>query len=369
MKNDTLSKYKILALGYYKAGDSEQALSIFEKVLEMEPDDSQNYINIAAAYSKVGDANSAYKSLRYYWKRVKGRLNKSSAEEVVKISQILRGNPVPYEKHDPIKEEHIGPEGKSLFRFLFAADPHVGEQKYRQNQDAEYLRCLLTTAYRDIKPLYIINGGDLTDSTNGEIIPCGGPYISEWNEYERVVKKSMLSASMPLNVYHEMPGNHDQYNDKNLIFYLNISNIKTATHTWFVKRRDKIFQFMCINTTSKNGLPWPLDLPGLNNSEILWMERNIYPKSDRIFIFGHHPIELWKYGKKEFIDTINKHNCMGKSIYFYGHTHRYGLDCQNGLNMVNVASLGRSSTDQYIVVDVNANGGVGIFARSIPMTK
>ena len=368
VKNENLTQYKILGLGYYRAGESEQSLSVFEKVLSLEPENPQNYVNLAAAYSKTRDVNSAHKVLFHYFELVKGKINKTSSEEVVKILNVLKGRPYPFEEHDQTKEFHIGAKGRSLFKFMFIADAHVGQEKDKANQDTEYLRYLLTTAYRGIRPLYIINGGDLTDSTNGEIIPCGGPYLSEWNEYQRVVRESMARTSMPRSTYHEIPGNHDQYADRNLIFYLNMSNIRTSRHTWILKRRGRIFQFMCINTTSENGLPWPLDLPGLDNGEIGWIEKNIYPKSDRIFIFGHHPIDRWKYGQKEFIDTINKHNCIGKCVYFYGHTHRYGVEYEDGLRMVNVASLGKSSTDQYIVADVNVNGGVGIFARSIPAT-
>lgn len=365
MKNENLSKYKTLALGYYRAGEGDQALAIFEKVLDLEDGNPQNYINVAAAYEKVGNVDAASQKLKHYWEMVKGKINKASAEQVVKILNVLKGNPTPFEVHDLIKEEYIGPEGRTLFKFVFMADQHVGQKKDKENQDTEYLRYLLNVVYRGIRPLYIINGGDLTDSTNGEIIPCGGPYMSEWCEYRRIVKESMVNAAMPPNVYHEIPGNHDQYNDKHLIFYLNMSTIKTTMHTWIVKRHNKISQFICLNTTSKNGLPWPLDMPGIDNGELMWFERNIYPKSDRIFIFGHHPIDYWKYGGEEFMQAINKHNCMDKCIYFYGHTHKYGLDCKDGLHMVNVASLGKSSSDQYIVVDVNSKGGVGIGAHSV----
>ena len=69
--------------------------------------------------------------------------------------------------------------GSRLFWFLIISDPHVGTGG---SQDTNYLSWAVTEARDVIAPGFIVNAGDLTDSTNGGIIP-NGPYQEEWELY------------------------------------------------------------------------------------------------------------------------------------------------------------------------------------------
>jgi hypothetical protein len=246
-----------------------------------------------------------------------------------------------------------GEEGSSeLFRFILIADAHIG---YIGEQGSDYLSWLLTAAYNAIEPEFIVNAGDLTDSSNGLPIPAG-PYREEWEEYRSITD----GAGMNPEIYYDLPGNHDQYNDADLSYYLRYSIQGEATgekqQTWSLGFEGKKYQFVSICTAGNDGATWPIDNAGLDPEELSWIRERIDPCSEIIFFFGHHPLESWEYGREEFESIL-----MGcNSIYCYGHTHSYSLSYLEDTMLVNAASIGKSDHDHYVVIRAFSNGEISV---------
>jgi len=55
------------------------------------------------------------------------------------------------------------------------------------------------------------------------------------------------------------------------------------------------------------------------------------------FFFGHHPVDNLTYGKDEFLALLKSSQAW---VYFYGHTHQWGLAWRDGTLHVNVDALG-----------------------------
>src|SRR5512142_2660384 len=68
------------------------------------------------------------------------------------------------------------PNADRLFWFMILSDSHIGAS----STAAENLTWAAGPARQAINPQFIVNTGDLTDSSNGGLIPVGGPYPEEW---------------------------------------------------------------------------------------------------------------------------------------------------------------------------------------------
>ena len=102
------------------------------------------------------------------------------------------------------------PSADRLFWFMILSDTHIGaDSTLRRN-----LTWAVGPARQVIAPQFIVNCGDLCDSTNGGTIP-NGPYKAEWDNYRKI----LVDAGMTADFYYDMPGNHDQYNDKTFSYY------------------------------------------------------------------------------------------------------------------------------------------------------
>ena len=102
------------------------------------------------------------------------------------------------------------PNADRLFWFMIISDTHIGAD----STCAQNLTWAVTQARQVISPQFIVNAGDLTDSTNGGVIP-NGPYQAEWDTYRQI----LASAGITSAFYYDMPGNHDEYNDGGLAYY------------------------------------------------------------------------------------------------------------------------------------------------------
>ncbi len=93
-----------------------------------------------------------------------------------------------------------------IFWFIHASDLHVGTSG---STDSTNLQWLVTTAKSTINPSFIVVTGDLTDSTNGNWLGLpNGPYQAEWDQY-----KNIVDGNVTADIYYDLPGNHDAYND------------------------------------------------------------------------------------------------------------------------------------------------------------
>jgi hypothetical protein len=261
-----------------------------------------------------------------------------------------------------------------LFWFMLISDTHVGVSG--EVQDTNFLAWATREGKDIINPQFIVNSGDLTDSTDGGIIPIGGPYVDEWETYQHILNVSGMTPSF----YYDVPGNHDAYGDANFSFYKAYSiqgSANNATqHAWTTNLDHGKYLFIGVCTPGNDGASfsiWPWDNfgdhAGLDASELNFIENNLaaHPDAELTLIFGHHPFEAepsdWTetaltYGLGSLLNLIDVY---GVSLYGYGHTHQYKedvyfQDLSNGIFYVNTDSLGKSNANHYTVMAIDGNG-------------
>jgi len=264
-----------------------------------------------------------------------------------------------------------------VFWFIHASDIHVG---MRGTEDSARLQWLVTTARSVINPAFIVVTGDLTDSTNGNLLGIpNGPYQAEWDQYKAIVD----GAGAGPEVYYDIPGNHDAYNDRTFAYYRanSVQGRKTGgtQHSWIRDFGYGKYHFLGVNSADNTGDPfsvfWPYgDYAGLDSTELAFItdELTAHADADLTMVFGHHPVtdtgssdDTWLfYGHQEFVGALDGHRA---SVYGYGHTHDYsqtlftgndytGLMLGGGIHYDNVASLAKSSASNFSVVAVDCNG-------------
>jgi len=257
-----------------------------------------------------------------------------------------------------------------VFWFIHITDPHIGTSG---SDDTDNLQWIVTEARTAINPLFIVNSGDLTDSTKGDGLFPDGPHIEEWEEYYGILDAAGIDADF----YYDIPGNHDHYNDKDFVYYLanSIQGIATG-QTQISWRRDFTFgkyHFIGVCTAGNDGASFLAppnfgDHAGLDEYELSYIETELENNTDAdlTIIFGHHPIlstgnpdeTSLTYGAAAFIDLMESY---GVSMYAFGHTHRYeedflSGDTSDGILYLNVGALGKSDENQYNVTAIDCNG-------------
>jgi len=346
-----------LGLAYYHLERYEEALDEFKTAVKLAPNYPQYRIYLSGAYERCGMAEEAADALENALSLMDTRGEDGKArEEIESMMERMKG--------EDDTRDHQGSypsmAGEPVFSFVVISDVHIGENTDGGTQDSDNLNWILNTAYDAIRPSFIVNTGDITDSTNGGFIPMGGPYQQEWDEYSRII------STMSENAYYDIPGNHDQYRDGDLSYYLENSLQGRATgytqQTWFVDLPEGRYQFMSVCTPGNDGKPWPIDNAGLDDGELNWIESHIDRNAKKIFFFGHHPLDDLEYGRREFQSILDSH----PSVYVYGHTHGYGISYYNNTMLVNAASLGKSPRDHYLLVTVSADGQTSVAPYTIP---
>jgi hypothetical protein len=269
------------------------------------------------------------------------------------------------------------PEPDRIFWFLHASDTHIGMSG---STDSTRLQWLVTTARAVINPSFLVLTGDLTDSTDGNIFGYpNGPYQAEWDEYRGI----LTAAGAGPDFLYDIPGNHDAYNDQYFKYYLANSIQGKATGktqvSWTRVFPFGTYHFLGVNSADNTGdafsLFWPYgDYAGLDSTELSFINKELAAHSgdDLNLVFGHHPVTATGnssdtylyYGHEAFIDALDLNSA---STYNYGHTHAYsealfkgnsytGLMSGDGIHYYNVASLGKSSANNYSLVAIDCNG-------------
>jgi len=272
---------------------------------------------------------------------------------------------------------YYSPSNDSIFWFIHITDIHMG---MTGSQDSDNLTWIVNEAREVINPAFIIASGDLTDSTDGNWLGLpNGPYQEEWTEYRSILDQANINAS----IYYDIPGNHDAYNDQYFAYYLANSVQGQITgqtqHSWRREYPFGTYHFLGVNTADNTGDPfsifWPWgDYAGLDDSELSFIDSKLADNSDAdlTIVFGHHPVtdtgssdDTWiYYGAPEFISCLDGY---GASLYGYGHTHRFseelftgdgytGYMLGDGVFYFNIASLGKSTENQFSVIAVDCNG-------------
>ena len=298
-----------------------------------------------------------------------------------------------------------------VFWFVHITDVHIGPKGGGDDANTRLSWIVNGKGTEIINPEFIINSGDLTDSTYGSLLHWGdeyvpnGPYVEEWQEYLRVLGLCLNDGCSEKNIellntyykdfYYDLPGNHDHYNDQNFDFFLEWSvrgllttesePIEERTQSsWLVEKPFGTYHFMGVNTTGDDGAGWvPLasanygDHAGLRGkntegraNEIQYIEKELkkHKIADLTIIFGHHPIREdytketdtgFEYGAEEFITLLRD---GGVSEYGFGHTHKnietiFTEDPKwKGVFYLNAASLSLSNNDHYNIVAIDNNG-------------
>ena len=277
------------------------------------------------------------------------------------------------------------PTADRLFWFMVLSDTHIGaDNKAPQNTAVENLTWAVGPARQVIKPQFIVNCGDLCDSTNGGTIP-NGPYKAEWDQYRKI----LLDAGMTPDFYYDMPGNHDHYNDKTFSYYRFNSMQGVATGktqpSWTRQFPYGSYHFKGACTPGNDGASWSAsaednfgDHAGLDDDELDDIDADLKNHTDAqlTLIFGHHPFEPYysspfdtglTYGLPRFLDMLDDYLIP---FYGFGHTHNYRENFRTsfyyktfttpGIYYLNVASLGKESVltgdYSYAMMAIDGNG-------------
>ena len=266
---------------------------------------------------------------------------------------------------------------RDIFWFIHASDLHIGA---RGTTDSSRLQWLVTTAKNVIKPEFIVATGDLTDSTNGNLLGIpNGPYQAEWDQYKTILSNAGMTSSF----FYDIPGNHDAYNDRPFAYYLANSIQGRATKntqvSWTRTFPYGKYHFIGVNSAGNDGRGFSLTFPygdyaGLDDTELTFIGNELVAHADArlTLVFGHHPVtdtgqsdDTWLfYGHQDFVRALDTH---GASTYNYGHTHDYsqalfkgndytGLMYNGGIHYNNVRSLGKDSGNYYSIVAIDSNG-------------
>lgn len=292
------------------------------------------------------------------------------APAAVLVALLLAGTFAPAGAGNPHSAFYSASNDR-IFWFIHASDIHLGT---RGSTDSTNLQWLVTTAKNTISPSFIVVSGDLTDSTNGNILGYpNGPYQAEWDQYKGIVDPNVTSST-----YYDIPGNHDAYSDQYFAYYLANSVQGRATggtqHSWTRSPWFGEYHFLGVNTADNTGAsfsilpPYYGDHAGLDSTELAFItsEMQAHPNAALTLVFGHHPLAATGsssdtyiyYGRDEFVSLMNGN---GASLYGYGHTHAssesfYTQGMTEGVFYFNVSALGKDSPNQYTVTAIDCNG-------------
>jgi hypothetical protein len=278
------------------------------------------------------------------------------------------------------QQAYYYPSADRLFWFMILSDTHIGTD----STAADNLAWAVGPARQVIAPQFIVNCGDLCDSTNGGAIP-NGPYKAEWDTYRQI----LVNAGMTPDFYYDMPGNHDQYNDRTLSYYRfnSIQGVATGKTqpAWTRQFSYGSYHFKGACTPGNDGASFSFsaednfgDHAGLDDIELADIDSDLSSHTDAqlTLIFGHHPFEPYysspfdtglTYGLPSFMEMIEEYLIP---FYGFGHTHNYRESFRTsfyyktfstpGIYYMNFASLGKTSlvTDdtRYAVMAIDGNG-------------
>ncbi len=289
----------------------------------------------------------------------------------------------PLHASDPHSATYSSDSGK-IFWFVIISDTHIGASGLLGNERLEWL---VSEARQAINPAFIVNTGDLTDSTNwSDTGYPNGPHAEEWLEYRNILDRKGVDATF----YYDLPGNHDGFSDRDFANYLNYSiQGRARGQTQFSWNRIFNFgtyHFLGINTCGNEGSDFSFEPPqygdnaGLDAAELQFIRDDLKAnaQADLTMIFGHHLIVSretdWSYvtvdalegmtmtalsyGADEFLALMEEFHPL---MYAYGHSHVYREEfltknMSEGVVYLNVASMTKNETQNYNIVAIDNNG-------------
>ena len=234
--------------------------------------------------------------------------------------------------------------------YLVISDTHIGTSGDR---DSENLAWATREAYTAIQPSLVVNCGDLTDATGLLPIPTG-PQEEEWQEYRAILDDGGMTADL----YVDLPGNHDQYEDAGLPHYLEYSISGSADgqtqHSVRQEGPSGVVHLLMTATPASNGGGVLADNATLDAGELAFLQKSLDDNADADvhLVFGHHPVDRdignsIEGGKEEFKTLLKTFDA---TAYVYGHTHSYQSEFRDRTLHLNLDSLGKSDKDHVALL-------------------
>lgn len=263
-----------------------------------------------------------------------------------------------HEIYHPVTSQNgfITSEGNKIFWFIQITDT----QFVWANQDKiDMFSTFLNETNKIIKPLFIINTGDIVDADNGR-----EQNIEEWQKYNKTLSENKINSS----IYVDLVGNHDGSEDPHYSYFMNYSITGSEYGATQISFNHSFsfgnYAFIGINT-AKDSYDNLFDFAFggfLNTEELDWYENELkrYKDYDNIFVFGHHPPLFPPYYKiisnlsstgKSFYD-LNKDYHV--NYYFCGHLHSNYIQKKDGLNTIITDNFDeKNGTYRIVVIDDN----------------
>ncbi len=246
--------------------------------------------------------------------------------------------------------------GDQVFWFAQITDSHIDTTE--EPRQRLWWAC---TVFRDtIEPLVLFNTGDLTDGTNGGLIPWAAPSDEEWSEYQHTVDE----AGMTIEIYIDAAGNHDHYNDEGNTYYLEHSVMGRALDACQYSLRIDMpygpYHFFIADTTANDGRGWPFDFTEMSPFELAELGNALDDNEDAnlTFALGHHS---WRsvlpgFGQDEYVDYLRD----SEALYIHGHWHDTDAYVEEDILTFQLNSAGKSGSGAQVAVYAVDNDTVSV---------
>lgn len=247
------------------------------------------------------------------------------------------------------KQPKYSADGSKTFWFLQISDTHVST--FLAADYAARLKWVLSEGVSVVNPRFVINTGDLTDSTNGFVYGTG-PHEDEYIEY----KGYLDAAGMRSDFFFDVPGNHDAYGNAALPYYykwaMSGSAFNTTQPHWALDFTYGRFHFLGAATPNDDGAQWPTDHAIVTPAERDELLANINKAGDCAFsmAFGHHDY------KNETGGTETAALFAGNNVFYYSHGHEHDIGVRmtsDGILRFRINSLGQKTDNNFVVFAVD----------------
>ncbi|GAB4301584.1 MAG: hypothetical protein Kow0090_17130 [Myxococcota bacterium] len=244
-------------------------------------------------------------------------------------------------------------DGSNTIWFIQITDSHI--DNVLADYEEDNFQWVLGEAAAIINPYFIVNTGDLTDSTSDKLPYYGvGPIEDEWKRYRGFLDATKISPDF----YFDIPGNHDAYNDGGLKFYLKYSLQGSTTgrtqHSWRIDTPTQSFHFFNGADPANDGKQWPSDNAEFTDGELDEVKSFLATNGDAEFqmAFTHHPLKNVKNYEKFREIMINN----SANYYACGHAHDYVVEIDDyDVVQTRINSLGQSKENNFAIWAVDNN--------------
>ena len=238
-----------------------------------------------------------------------------------------------------------------VFWFIHIADTHI--DTLFSGTEENKLEWVLGECVDIVQPEFVVNTGDLTDSTIG-LVYGQGPLDEEWDKYRDIVD----SALMTPDFYYDIVGNHDTYGDEGASYYLARSlqghEQNTTQPHWWVELPFGTYHFVGLATTCNDWVQWPADNTNITTEEFNEVHANLEMDTDTnlTVVLGHHDYTRAEGGVR--VDDLLA--AYDVPLYIHGHEHEYDVRITDrGIVNAMVSSLGQKEDEHVCFWAIDAD--------------